>query len=756
MFSRQIPSVRPKTPAKRANAAPLILSALACQLAHAAEEASPEAMADSSSGAFIEVIGADDEDLKAVPGAAEVIDREEIKTLQPLSGNDVFRAVSGINVVEEEGIGLRMNLGFRGLDPDRSRMVLVMEDGVPLALAPYSSPELYYTPMIERMARVEVVKGSGSIQWGPSTIGGVVNFITPDPPQRFETQGEVRLGTFGYNLERLDVGNSKGTIGYRVQGLFQHYTGPRQLDLTRMDLTSKLKLELTPQSSLRLKLSLYDELSKSTYLGLTTPQFEADPTLNPAIHDRFHIQRLGFAISHQFMTDRLLTQTTAYLNLVSRHWRRQDYERVNEGNVYEREVDANGQTIDGDDISISPSDDGSNLYFLETAGHRNREYQVAGVESRLTRFFTGARLQGELEAGARLHHEESLIRYLVSSNPEAESGEITSDEARISTALSGFLQGQLTAWGRLRTTAGLRLETIVNTRNTYRTTSDASAGEEAGSGDTIDLSPPGSGTDTIVAWIPGLGASYDALDTLTLFGGVHRGFAPPRNQDAITSSGEVLELEAESSWNLEAGGRWHVGNRISGELTGFWMDFSNQIIPPSESSGAVSEATAVNSGATRHAGVEVRFKSELLKPGTGFLTLPLSGSYTFVHSRFMEGWSEVITGNVLPYAPEQLASLQLGAVLSNGFSARLMGNYVGAQFTDKENTFEASPDGTRGLIEAHTLLDASLGYQFRHPKMELTLSAKNITNEIYIASRRPAGIQPGSPRQLMLTWSGEF
>lgn len=65
-----------------------------------------------------------------------------------------------MHLVDEEGAGLRMNLSIRGTDPDRSRSVLVLEDGIPVALAPYGEPELYYTPSMDRMSGVEVVKAA--------------------------------------------------------------------------------------------------------------------------------------------------------------------------------------------------------------------------------------------------------------------------------------------------------------------------------------------------------------------------------------------------------------------------------------------------------------------------------------------------------------------------------------------------------------------------------------------------------------------
>jgi outer membrane receptor for Fe3+-dicitrate len=105
----------------------------------------------------IEIIGKGKDRLfRRIPGSVAVISHQQINTIVPVSGNDVMKKIPGLNVVDEEGAGLRINIGIRGLDPDRSRSVLILEDGIPVALNPYGEPELYFTPAIDKMKSVEV------------------------------------------------------------------------------------------------------------------------------------------------------------------------------------------------------------------------------------------------------------------------------------------------------------------------------------------------------------------------------------------------------------------------------------------------------------------------------------------------------------------------------------------------------------------------------------------------------------------------
>ena len=159
--------------------------------------------------ANIEVVGVAEDVLVEIPGSVYSISKEELAASKPVDANEVLRRVPGLLVREDSGpAAMRLNVGVRGLNPDRSRQVLMLEDGLPIALAPYGEPEMYYSPPIDRMSRVEVLKGSGQIAYGPQTIGGVINFVTPDPPQRFHGDFDVEGGQRGLFFAQGSLGDS--------------------------------------------------------------------------------------------------------------------------------------------------------------------------------------------------------------------------------------------------------------------------------------------------------------------------------------------------------------------------------------------------------------------------------------------------------------------------------------------------------------------------------------------------------------------
>lgn len=684
-----------------------------------------------------------------IPGTVALITQADIKRQAAQSSADVLRTVPGLHVVSEEGIGLRLNIGIRGLDPNRSRKVLVLEDGVPITLNPYGVPEQYYTPPIERMDRIEVLKGSGQILYGPQTIGGVINFLSRDPPSTLAAQADVRYGSFGYLLAQAGVGATHGPIGWRVDVSHRRMEGPRKLDLVLTDATAKLRLQLSPTSVLRIKLSIYDESSRATYLGPTTPQFAVNPYLNVAEYDQFLVRRYAASASHQqWLTDSVQIQTVLYGYHTERAWRRQEYDRKDYGLPYERVCDPEGRCAVPGSTDIAPTFDGSSVFFRQSSVIRNRAYEVAGIEPRLIwNWAAPSVLRGELTALVRLHYERAREQILGTEHPADQSGEIRDDEQRHGYAVSAALQNRFSLWDRLFITPGVRIENYFSNRRVLREQVTHADGKVAGA--SVDTF----GSAFSFALIPGLGISARLAAPLTLYAGIHRGYAPPRSKDSVSPTGQDLQLDPELSWNTELGARLQVGRWLSVEVAGFWLEFENQIIPPSEAGGAVSGGS-FNSGKSRHIGVESSGMFDVAGPlGWASVSIPISIGYTFLPAAmFIDG---IYDGLRLPYAPAHQLSAQYRFSHRIGIDAQVQLSYVGRQFADKENTAFPSSDGLVGEIPSYLVIDGRVAYTVRRIGLTAYVAGKNLGNQIYIASRAPSGVQPAGYRQVFfgLEWN---
>lgn len=700
--------------------------------------------------------------LRMLPGSVSIIGQKDLKERIPLSGNEMLRSVPGLHVVEEEGAGLRLNIGIRGLDPDKSRTVLILEDGIPVALGPYGEPEMYFTPAIERMSGLEVLKGNGQILYGPQTIGGVVNYITADPPETSSGKISVKGGKGGYFTGTMQYGTTFGNSGIMISYLRKQADklGPTSFRLN--DLSLKYKATLNQVSSLMVKMNVYDENSNSTYVGLTQPMFDegGNDYLVIAPNDNLDVRRYAASAVHDYrINGHTSLKTTLFGYTTTRNWRRQDFSSSSASN--------STGVVYGD-----PDLPGGAIFMRNSTGNRDRQFEVVGFEPRLqSRFFTGT-LKNQLDAGIRFLFERAFEQRGNGQTADAVSGNLQENEIRTGYAGSAYLQNKFIVSSNLTITAGLRYESLLYDRTILRLQYQ----------DTLI----GSKT-SLQQLIPGAGFNLAISPQLDIFGGVHRGFAPPRIKDAISNSGENLQLGAEKSWNIELGSRTRFAGVLDIEFTSFVMDFSNQVIPVSESSGGQGSGF-INGGRTLHKGLELSLSAKNIAFGSsgyksGFLLNATFAKSTFSSDRFVvqkiartapqDTTLLNINGNRTPYAPEWMLNGQLSLDSPSGLSLRVVGTYTGVQFTDVLNTpnpydyielaatdpgfrwMQATANGRIGELPSTFLVDASAVYIHEGSGLEFSASVKNLLNERYISSRRPQGIRVGLPRYIIIgiAWS---
>jgi Fe(3+) dicitrate transport protein len=684
------------------------------------------------------VVASRDQLFTKTPGSVTYLDNTELARLQPVSGNEVFRRATGLNVVDEEGAGLRVNIGIRGLDPDRSRNVLMMEDGVPVALNPYGEPEMYYTPAIDRMAGVEILKGSGQILYGPQTVGGVINYITATPPQEEEFGIRMQGGKGGYFSALGSYGNTFNNTGVMVNYLHKRADALGATRFIINDVTSKIKFPLSEKSTLGIKLAAYKETSNSTYAGITQRMYDLGgndfSVLMP--NDELDISRYQLSLSHHTsLATHLTLQSTLYAYTTSRNWRRQDYSynSFSNGNPVPPPSDWTGETWG--DTSVA----GGAIYLRNRTGNRDRQFEVIGWEQKINFSKQLGAVTNELTAGYRYLYERAYEQRINGNNPLAKSGAMVSDEIRTGKAWAFFLLDKIRLSKKWDFAPGLRGEFYSYERQILR-----EANQD------VNLIAE----NNISEIIPGVGLNYRPLTSLNFFGGIHRGYAPPRIKDAIDFSlaNPVWQLDAERSWNTELGLRTQLHKGLFAEFTFFHMDFANQIIPSSQSIGG-SGFGLTNAGRTLHQGVEssINFNSRELLTSLWLFQLDINTTYVkavYNSDRLIATGSEQLNvkGNQLPYAPKFTSSTALSIESPFNTGLRLTYTHVGSQFADELNTVLPSNNGRIGKIDAYNLIDATLYHKIPSIRASVNLSAKNITDERYIATRRPEGIRVGLPR----------
>ncbi len=664
-------------------------------------------------------LAATPEAIERIPGSVGLVDAHILENSRAFSSTEVLRKVAGINVRDEEGFGLRPNIGIRGLNPTRSTKVLLLEDGIPLTYAPYGDNASYYHPPIDRFESVEVLKGSGQILYGPQTVGGVINYITPAPPSKRGGSIAITGGNRHYFNGHLRYGDTVGNTGLLFGFTRKQGNGSRENVRSGLnDLNFKSVTTFSHRQAVTFKFNYYGEDSNVGYSGLREDEFRLNPRQNPFRNDFFYGDRLGASVTHTFVFSPDIALTTnLYGSYFRRHWWRQS------SNSNERPNDASDPLCGGmENLSTTCGNQG-----------RLRRYIFAGLEPRLlvTKQIFGRR--NELEMGFRAHFEDQERLQKNGDRPTSRDGVIVENNERQNQAYSGFSQNRF-FFGSLTITPGLRIEHI----KYQRTNRLLNVG----------------GRTSLTQIVPGLGASYTPNAKLTVFAGVHRGFAPPRTEDVINNStGGSIDLDPELSWNYEVGLRSNPHPALRMEATFFRMDYENQIVPASLAGGVGS--TFTNGGATLHQGFELSGGIDTAPIFKRRYNVYLRAAYTFLPAadfkgeRFssVPGFSAVsVTNNRLPYAPKQLLNASIGYSHSRGLDTFLEAVYVSSQFGDDLNRVNPlSSNGQTGLIPSYTIWNATANYHVEKLRTTVFVTAKNLFDRPYIADRA-RGLLPGPSR----------
>ena len=682
-----------------------------------------------------ELIGPNERDRRDVAGTAHTLSKRQIERLAPRSTSELLDFLPNVTVADVDAMGLRLNLGMRGFPPGQSTYALVLEDGIPIAAAPYLDGAILYTTPVEQIERVELLTGSSSVLHGPQNMGGAINLVTHAPPRSFTTAGYLQGGSFGRLNLGASVGDTKGVVGYLLEAHHRRFEGPRQLDLQSTSLSAKFRLQPSQRSWFGAKLSIYDEFSRASATGLTPSILERDASIVVAPYDRNELDRLAASIQHTYLVGAVGTlQTSLWTNAMSRHVQQQRFERQPRSiQGYEREI-------------LGESATRGSLYFFNATDITEERFNTYGGESRLTLDADFGRLaRAEVITGLRLTREEIDRDLKRGDHGGSPSGTSLLEEERQGDSLAGYaLTRVFLAEERLRLEPGVRLEYLRSERRVWRDTLD---------GEAIDLNPPRDGADTTTSLLPGVGASFDLGKHVTLFSSAYRSMAIPEERLASALIDPQVNLSPEYAWNFELGTRLYDRNRVQLDLAGFYIATQNLTLPLTTLN---STALTFEAGETRHLGAEASLSADPARYFRTILRFPMSLSYAYTRARLTDGFGSLYRGNLVPHVPQHEASAQLGAEHPLGFAAQLTGRYTGERFAEIENLVPVTPDGVRGLIEARTTIDARFAYLYSPWNVTFYMLGKNLLDERAVHTRTSQGVQAFGDREFIAGARAEF
>ncbi|WP_426619627.1 TonB-dependent siderophore receptor [Pseudomonas rustica] len=658
------------------------------------------------------------------PGARTVIRREAMVEQGAMNVSDVLKRVPGVQVQDSNGTGgsdISLNVGVRGLTSRLSPRSTVLIDGVPAAFAPYGQPQLSMAPISSgNLDSIDVVRGAGSVRYGPQNVGGVINFVTRAIPEKATGEIGTTLETTQYGgWKHIDTAFLGGTAdnGMGVALLYSGVNGNGYRERNNGndidDVLLKTHWAPTDQDDFSLNFHYYDA-SADMPGGLTQKQYDDKPYDSVRDYDQFSGRRKD----------------------VSFKWIRQIDERT-QAEVLTYYTDSfRGSTIAARD--------------QKTLSSYPRSYYTLGIEPRVSRVFDVGPTSQEVSVGYRYlkeaMHEQSSRLALVNNQPvvtPTSDGHVFQDRTGGTEANSVYVDNKIDV-GNWTITPGIRFEHI-STDWHDRAVLDTAGKRVPEKNRSIESNEP----------LPALSVMYHLSDAWKLFANYETSFGSLQYfQLGQGGSGDQTAngLEPEKAKTYEIGTRYN-DDVWGGEVTLFYIDFDDELQYISNDVGWT------NLGATKHQGLEasVHYDMAALDPRLDGLTA--NAGFTYTRATY-EGEIPGFKGRDLPFYSRQVATVGLRYDINrwtyniDGFAQskqRSPGTGVNADGSFNGNYItEGTADGQYGDIPGYVTWNVRGGYDFGPQVSNLKLGAgvKNIFDKQYFtrSSDNNSGMYVGAPR----------
>ena len=692
--------------------------------------------------------------IETQPGSATLIDEVALEQFEYTDIHRILNEVPGVNLQEEDGYGLRPNIGMRGSSPERSKKVTIMEDGVLSGPAPYSAPAAYYFPNVSRMSAVEVFKGPSAIQYGPATVAGALNMVSRPIPYAATGEVDAQLGSFEFQRLNAYYGQQSADIGFLIEGLTVSTKGFKELDtiggfdgpydgdtgFERSDVNLKLSYDLNGEyrQRLTLKMGYADEQSNETYVGLTRDDFEADPYRRYAASalDNMQWEHTQLQLTHVFEPS-ITTQVTTdvYRNTFSRDWFKLN--GFEDGTSVEDVLKdpTNSAYVDYYNVLTGAVQSGTSDELR--IGNNGRDFISQGIQTRVNSDVFAFGLSHQLEVGVRLHSDEiernhSEQNYdMTATGLQVAAGsnlEFTTQNKGEATAIAVYVKDDIQV-DNVTYSVGLRSETIE--------TKLSSATQVVESNESV--------------LVPGAGVFIQLNDNFGVLGGVHKGYV-------ASAPGQDSSIDPEESINYEVGFRMHGAHKV--EVIAFANDYGNIKEFCSFSNGCSADLidTESNGGEALVMGLEANWKTEY---SIRHLKLPLNVTYTYSQTEFENSFTDtngvfkakgddVIVGDELPYVPKHRLNVKAG-LQGEKWQVNLSALYQG----DMRANAGQGDIPAEDLIEAYLVMDLAANYQLQ-PELTLYSTIDNLLGDEYLVAAQPMGYRPGKPRAMHLGVKYQF
>jgi Fe(3+) dicitrate transport protein len=651
--------------------------------------------------------------------------------LASVNQRQIFARVPGLMIWENDGSGIQIGIAARGLSPNRSWEFNTRQNGYDISPDVFGYPEAYYSPPMEAIDRIEFLRGSASLQFGPQ-FGGMVNYVMKsghgDKPIFYESRQSV--GSYGLFSTYHAVGGTKNKWSYYA------FAQQRRGDGWR-------------------KNSNFD--SKTIY-GSVEYRHNSNLLLGLNItHSQFLSQQPGGLTDEQFKHD--WRSSSRSRNWLQVPWNVASlYAKVRTSGHSLLDIKLFGLLADRSSVGFMKAITVADTINESVGTYSNRkldidQYQTWGAELRWLLEYDLFGREHQLATGMRYSDAHTHRRNdgVGSTGPlfdiELAEGEYGKNLFFDNVNAAAYVENIFHLGNRLTLTPALRMEDLHSQTRGYISLTEG------------DFLPLKRRRSFILA---GLGLQYE-WSNVNVYANASQAYRPVTFGDFTPgSTTDVIDpnLKDASGYNAECGVRGMHKNWLNFDAGLFYLSYDNRI-------GTVQREGVnykTNIGKSISKGVEIYMEIDPVKmlvqqPRFGSVSFFVSG--TIMDARYVrwdnpaiaEDPSKSIENKRIEYAPTQ--SWRAGATYKVGeliLSAQW--SKVGSVFTDASNTYMPTANAQAGKIDTYELWDASIKYNLTK-SFFLQAAVNNALNERY-ATRRAGGypgpgLLPGNGRTVTLT-----
>lgn len=673
------------------------------------------------------------DEVRDTPGAATALTSAEIEALRPFTLHDALVFVPGIVTIDDDALGRRTGIGIRGAPPRRSRKTLLLEDGTPVNASTYLDPSAHYTPPLERLERIDVLKGAGHIPHGPLNNHGIVNFRNKRPTEVPETALELGLGNLGTFRRHLMHRRTDGPIGLVLSYTGANADGTFDVESHRYDdFFGSADVAVGERQTVGVSATYFRERSHYDESNLLPQEFALAPRRKLG---RFN-QELNTIGVNYWKTDIVHNLRLGERFSVSTK-------------VFTTNLDRPRFTVDPGEspVELLPAVKPADPFRPGVEGlmvGRDRHYRNTGAESRMQLGEVQASgLAQTLQWGVRIERHALDDRRTEGAPGEAldsgRRGRVVRDEAYDATAVSAFVQDAVRLGPEWTLTPGVRVERYTQGKQRMPSPNHPEGRQRE--------------HDVNVLLLPSVSLLYGGLPETAIFANVGRGYTP-----AFARTAAAFPLDPETGVNTQVGFRTRALRGVAAEGALFYNAIRGTVVQLPFTID--NQNVFLNSEHSRSYGLDVTARVNSAAYTGSLLNAFAAAVYTHTRTAFTAG---IVDGNRVPEIPTHSGSLSVGLEHAAGWDVSVTVSHVGAFFTDPANTrvltladehgdilqpeddFDLREPVVLGLVPAHTLVSARVGYDIAGTPLSVWLQGRNLADALYITDLAN-GLRPGAAR----------